>query len=75
MSSSQLIPILIGLALALPLALLLLWGVALFAISVVAPRHRMILKMGLRNIARRRAQTLLIIGGLTLSTTIITSAL
>ena len=64
MNSSQLIPLLIGLALALPLAILLICGLALFAISVIAPRHRMILKMGLRNLARRRAQTLLIISGL-----------
>src|SRR5579871_2500384 len=41
---------------------------------VLALRNRLLLKLGLRNLPRRRAQTLLIIVGLMLSTVIITSA-
>ncbi len=56
------------------------WMLAAFLIvtgvvAVLALRNRLLLKLGLRNIPRRRAQTLLIIIGLMLSTTIITSAL
>jgi len=56
-----------GLAVALALALLL--------IGVVAWRRRLLLRLGLRNIPRRRAQMLLIVGGLTLSTMLISCAL
>jgi putative ABC transport system permease protein len=43
-------------------------------VVVLAWRNRLFLKMGLRNIPRRRAQTTLIIAGLMLSTVIVTSA-
>src|SRR2546423_2303451 len=44
-------------------------------VGVLALRNRLPLKLGLRNIPRRRAQTVLIVVGLMLSTTLITSAL
>src|SRR5947209_6351055 len=43
-------------------------------VGVLALRNRLLLKLGLRNIPRRPAQTMLIIVGLMLSTVIITSA-
>jgi len=43
-------------------------------VAALGLRNRLLLKMGLRNIPRRRAQTTLIIVGLMLSTVIITSA-
>ena len=45
------------------------------SVGVLALRNRLSLKLGLRNIPRRRAQTVLIVVGLMLSTTLITSAL
>ena len=42
---------------------------------VLASRNRILLKLALRNIPRRKAQTVLIIVGLMLSTTIIMAAL
>ena len=54
--------------------LLVLLGVALGSITLVALRHRLLFMMGLRNIPRRRSQTILIVIGLMLSTLIITSA-
>ncbi|MBA3469640.1 MAG: FtsX-like permease family protein [Herpetosiphonaceae bacterium] len=75
MNSSQIVPLIIGILIGLPILVLLVSGIGLFLLSVFVPRHRMMLKLGLRNIARRRTQSLLIITGLTLSTTIITSAL
>jgi putative ABC transport system permease protein len=55
------------------------WMLSIFLIvtlivAVLAVRNRLFLKLGLRNIPRRRAQTILIIIGLMLSTVIITSA-
>ena len=41
----------------------------------LATRNRVLIKLALRNIPRRKAQTLLIITGLMLSTTIIMAAL
>src|SRR5215467_7109860 len=52
-------------------------GIFLLVTGVVvalAVRNRLLLKLGLRNLPRRRAQTTLIIFGLMLSTVIITSA-
>ena len=43
-------------------------------VAALALRHRLLVKLGLRNIPRRRAQTTLIVVGLMLSTVIITSA-
>jgi putative ABC transport system permease protein len=54
-----------------------LLGAFLLVTAVLAGfalRNRLLFKLGLRNIPRRRAQTILIIVGLMLSTTIITSA-
>ena len=51
---------------------------AMFGVSalvgITALRNRVMLKLGLRNIPRRRSQTILIVIGLTLATIIITSA-
>ncbi|MEE8363341.1 MAG: FtsX-like permease family protein [Dehalococcoidia bacterium] len=49
--------------------------VAVLVIVVMALRNRILLKLALRNIPRRRAQTVLIVVGLMLSTTIIASSL
>src|SRR5579871_3736388 len=50
-------------------------SLAITAILVVLGlRNRLFLKLGLRNIPRRRAQTLLIVFGLMLSSVIVTSA-
>ena len=58
---------------------IMIWILAIFLIvsaivAVLALRNTLFFKMGLRNIPRRRAQTILIIVGLMLSTVIITSA-
>ncbi|MDQ2943030.1 MAG: FtsX-like permease family protein, partial [Candidatus Dormibacteraeota bacterium] len=50
-------------------------GVLLVALLVLALFNRILLKMALRNIPRRRAQTVLILFGLMLATLIITAAL
>src|SRR6185312_6192891 len=43
-------------------------------VAILAVRNRLLFKLALRNIPRRRAQTILIVVGLMLSTVIITSA-
>jgi putative ABC transport system permease protein len=60
-----------GLALALALAL----GLVVGGVATLAIRHRVLLRLGLRNVARRRGRALLIVTGLMLGTTIISSAL
>ena len=50
-------------------------GAVLLALLVLAAFNRILLKMALRNIPRRRAQTVLILFGLMLATLIITSSL
>src|SRR6202521_5434740 len=50
-------------------------GAVLLALLVLAMFNRILLKMALRNIPRRRAQTVLILFGLMLATLIITSSL
>jgi putative ABC transport system permease protein len=47
---------------------------ALAAVGVMAWRNRVMLKLGLRNIPRRRAQTVLIVVGIMLSTVIMAAA-
>ncbi len=64
----------------IPMDTIMAWMLTAFlvvtgVVAVLALRNRLLLKLGLRNIPRRPAQTLLIIIGLMLSTTIITSAL
>jgi putative ABC transport system permease protein len=54
--------------------LLALLAVSLLSVAFVALRHRMMFKLGIRNIPRRRAQTTLIVLGLMLSTVIISAA-
>ena len=49
-------------------------GLILLLLAVLGFRNRVMLKLGLRNIARRRAQTVLIVIGLMLSTLIIAAA-
>ena len=58
----------------LALVLLGLFIAVLTLVGVMAWRNRIMLKLGLRNIPKRPAQTVLIIVGLMLSTVIITSA-
>ncbi|MDP9372481.1 MAG: FtsX-like permease family protein [Chloroflexota bacterium] len=55
--------------------LLIITGFCLLSVAFIAWRQRVIFLMGLRNIPRRRAQTVLIVFGLMLATVIITSAL
>ncbi|MCH2320704.1 MAG: FtsX-like permease family protein [SAR202 cluster bacterium] len=59
------------LALGLALVLLVLLGV----VAYFANRHRFLFKLGVRNVPRRKAQSVLIVMGLMLSTTIIASSL
>jgi putative ABC transport system permease protein len=63
----------------IPMDTLMAWMLGLFlvvtaSLALLAIRNRLLLKLGLRNIPRRRAQTVLIVVGLMLSTLIITSA-
>src|SRR4029453_7221944 len=60
-----------------PLAttLVVLVAVLLGALGALAIRNRIFLRMGIRNVSRRRARTALIVLGLMLGTTIISSAL
>ncbi len=55
-------------------ALLLALGAILGVLGVIAVRHPLLVRMGLRNIGRRRTQTSLIVIGLMLSTLIISAA-
>jgi len=50
------------------------FAVITLGVAVLAVRNRLFLKLGLHNIPRRRAQSMLIIFGLMLSTVIVTSA-
>ena len=50
-------------------------GLILAAVALIAWRFPLSFRLGLRNLPRRKAQTALVIGGLALSTMIITSAL
>jgi putative ABC transport system permease protein len=59
----------------LALALALALGLVLGAVAVLAARNRVLLRLGVRNAARRRARTALIVLGLMLGTTIIAAAL
>src|SRR5579859_6145500 len=54
--------------------MLVLFALVTAVVVTLALRNRLLFKLGLRNIPRRRAQTILIIVGLMLSTVIITSA-
>jgi len=56
-------------------ALVVLLALCLLTVAWIGVRRPVILKMGIRNLPRRRAQTVLIVAGLMLSTLIITSAL
>src|SRR4029453_12918559 len=60
-----------------PLAttLVVLVAVLLGALGALAIRNRIFLRLGIRNVSRRRARTALIVLGLMLGTTIISSAL
>jgi putative ABC transport system permease protein len=55
--------------------LLVLLGICLLSIAFIAWRRPVIFKLGIRNIPRRKAQTVLIIVGLMLATLIISAAL
>ena len=59
----------------LAVALVVTLGVLLGALAALAIRNRIFLKLGIRNVTRRRARTALIVLGLMLGTTIIVSAL
>jgi len=56
------------------IALMILLAISLGSIGIIALRNRVMFLIGLRNIPRRVAQTVLIIIGLMLSTTIISAA-
>jgi putative ABC transport system permease protein len=60
---------------ALAVALVVVVGAALGALAALALRNRIFLRLALRNVARRRARTALIMAGLMLGTTIVASAL
>src|SRR5688500_14321028 len=51
-----------------------LFAVALLTVAVIFFSNRIMFQMGMRNIPRRGAQTVLVVVGLTLSTLIITAA-
>ena len=55
--------------------LLVLLGICLLSVAFIALRRPVIFKLGVRNIPRRKAQTVLIIVGLMLATLIISAAL
>jgi putative ABC transport system permease protein len=57
------------------MVLLVLLGLCLLSVAWVAWRRPVIFKLGVRNIPRRKAQTILIVVGLMLSTLIIAAAL
>src|SRR6266511_530729 len=59
----------------LMLVLAVLTAAAAGAIGVLAARNRVFLKLGVRNLGRRRARSALIVVGLMLGTTIIAAAL
>ncbi|NIV32968.1 MAG: hypothetical protein GWN58_27040, partial [Anaerolineae bacterium] len=59
----------------LTIVLLTITGLILLAVGLIAWRYPLPFRLGLRNLTRRRSQTALVIGGLALSTMIITSAL
>ncbi|HEX6023459.1 MAG TPA: FtsX-like permease family protein [Solirubrobacter sp.] len=59
----------------LAIALAVVLGAVGAAVAVLALRHRILLRLSLRNLSRRRARAALIVVGLMLGTTIITSAL
>src|SRR4051812_32603609 len=56
-------------------ALAVLLVVAIGALSVIAARNVVFLKIGLRNIPRRRSRSVLIVAGLMLGTAIIAASL
>ncbi|MDP9372459.1 MAG: FtsX-like permease family protein [Chloroflexota bacterium] len=56
-------------------ALLVIMGLCLLSVVFIAWRNRVMFFLGLRNIPRRKAQTILIVFGLMLATVIIASAL
>src|SRR5687767_14676977 len=57
------------------LVLVAMLGLCLLTVASVAWRRPVIFKLGIRNIPRRKAQTILIVVGLMLSTMIISAAL
>jgi putative ABC transport system permease protein len=58
----------------LAIALLIAVGLVVLLLLVLGWRNRVMMRLGLRNIPRRRAQTVLIVFGLMLSTLIIAAA-
>ncbi|HXV04938.1 MAG TPA: FtsX-like permease family protein [Solirubrobacterales bacterium] len=60
---------------ALAVVLVVVVGAALGALAALALRNRVFLRLALRNVSRRRARTALIVLGLMLGTTIVSSAL
>ncbi|MSQ36541.1 MAG: FtsX-like permease family protein [Dehalococcoidia bacterium] len=56
------------------IGLLILLAAALAVIGVIAARHPLLVRMGLRNLVRRPAQTVLIVVGLMLATLIMSAA-
>ncbi len=60
---------------ALMIALLAITSLIFLVVGVIGWRYPLSFRLGLRNLLRRRSQTVLVVGGLALSTMIITSAL
>ena len=60
---------------AIMVVLIVLLGICLLIVAWIAIRRPVIFKLGVRNIPRRKAQTILIVIGLMLSTLIIAAAL
>ena len=57
------------------ITLLIITGICLSSVALIAWRNKTMFWLGVRNIPRRKAQTILIVFGLMLATVIITSAL
>ena len=57
------------------MGLLAVMGVCLLGVAFIAWRNRTMFWLGVRNVPRRKAQTILIVFGLMLATLIIASAL
>ena len=55
--------------------LLAILALSLLSVAWIAWRHRVVFKLGMRNIPRRKAQTVLVVAGLMLSTMIISASL
>ena len=58
---------------AILIVLLIVMGLCLLSVNYIALRHRVLMRLALRNIPRRKTQSILIVVGLMLATLIISS--